>query len=181
MSHPETLSKFVRFSSRRTRDDQTYTVEMKLTTKGRYAVMAMADLAVHGEGMAVALSEIAERQDISSAYLEQLFAKLRKSGLVRATRGRAGGFALSRPARDIRVGDIVAAVEETVRATRCAPGGGRGCMPNGARCLTHDLWDELGRHIQLFFDSITLDDVAARRVLGKSRPPVEFVLEAAAE
>lgn len=139
---------------------------MKLTTKGRYAVTAMADLAACGAGAPVALADIALRQGISVSYLEQLFAKLRRAGLVASARGQAGGYSLAREARDIRVAEIVAAVDEEIRTTACAPGESRGCQGGSARCLTHDLWDELARHIDIFLNAVTLDDVIARRVLG---------------
>lgn len=136
---------------------------MELTTKGRYAVMAMADLASQagaddGTTGAVSLAVIAERQDISLAYLEQLFVKLRRGGLVESARGRAGGYRLARPASDIVVADIMAAVDESVRMTRCAGDRGDACV-RGTRCLTHGLWDALGRCISDFLSSVTLQDV----------------------
>lgn len=143
---------------------------MKLSTKGRYAVTAMVDLARHESGRPITLAEIAERQEISLSYLEQLFAKLRRSGLVRSARGPGGGYTLSRSADDIRIADIVLAVDEPIQATRCRPGSPRGCMSGGSRCLTHDLWEELGRQIQIFLSTVSLADVANRRVLGASQP-----------
>ena len=140
---------------------------MKLSTKGRYAVMAMADLAAHGsEGRAVPLAEISARQEISLSYLEQLFAKLRKTGLVVSVRGPGGGYRLSQPASELRIGDIILAVEEPIAATRCKPGSAIGCTGTAARCITHDLWEELGRQIHVFLSSVTLADVVERRVLG---------------
>lgn len=139
---------------------------MKLTTKGRYAVTAMADLAACGGRAPVSLADISLRQGISVAYLEQLFAKLRRAGLVDSARGSAGGYSLAREPRDIRIAEIVAAVDEEIRTTACAPGEGKGCQGGSARCLTHDLWDELARHIDIFLNTVTLDDVLARRVLG---------------
>ena len=146
---------------------------MKLTTKGRYAVMALADIAAQGEEGAVALSEIATRQDISQAYLEQLFKKLRAAGVVESVRGAAGGYALARPAADIRVAEIIAAADEQIHATACAPGSHAGCRGGTARCMTHDLWDELGRQIEIFLQAVTLEDVVERRVLGMAavNPP----------
>jgi Rrf2 family iron-sulfur cluster assembly transcriptional regulator len=139
---------------------------MKLTTKGRYAVQAMADIAAFaGERMA-SLAEISARQSISLDYLEQLFAKLRRAGLVDSARGQAGGYALARSAADIRVADIVRAVDEEIRTTACEPGSGAPCQGRTARCLTHDLWDELGRQIDIFLNALTLEDVVERRVLG---------------
>ncbi|MEL7487819.1 MAG: Rrf2 family transcriptional regulator [Pseudomonadota bacterium] len=139
---------------------------MKLTTKGRYAVTAMADLAAFSEQAPIAVSEIAIRQGISLAYLEQLFTKLRRAGLVTSVRGVAGGYSLARSPGDIRIADIVRAVDEEIRTTACAPGADQGCRGGSARCLTHDLWDELGRHIEIFLNAATLEDIISRRVLG---------------
>lgn len=143
---------------------------MKLTTKGRYAVAAMTDLASTGVPSGgsgpVALSDIALRQGISLSYLEQLFAKLRKAGLVTSARGANGGYSLTAAPDEIRIADIVAAVDEPIRTTACVPGGAVGCTGTSARCLTHDLWDELGRQIELFLNAVTLDDILAKRVAG---------------
>ncbi|MDP6786492.1 MAG: Rrf2 family transcriptional regulator [Rhodospirillales bacterium] len=141
---------------------------MKLSTKGRYAVMAMADLASHGSGKPVSLAGIAERQGISLSYLEQLFGKLRKGGLVKSVRGPGGGYLLSHAADQTRISDIILAVDEPIKATRCQPGSPFGCRIDKGRCLTHDLWEELGNQIYLFLSSVTLDDVCRRRVLGTS-------------
>lgn len=141
---------------------------MKLSTKGRYAVMAMADLALHSQGTPITLSEIAERQEISLAYLEQLFAKLRKSGLVESTRGPGGGYELAIPADDIPISTIVLAVDEPLDVTRCAtenPGPNTGCIGAG-RCITHDLWNELGRQIQRYLSSVSLGDVVGGRIVS---------------
>ncbi len=142
---------------------------MKLGAKARYAVMAMVDLARQGEGGPVALAAVAERQEISLAYLEQLFAQLRRAGLVSSARGPGGGFRLARPAAEIRVAEVVAAVEEEMRATRCEAGSPHGCRADKARCLTHDLWEELGRQIHLFMNAISLQDVVDGRLLGAAR------------
>lgn len=142
---------------------------MKLSTKGRYAVMAMADLANHVGDRPVTLADIATRQEISLSYLEQLFAKLRQGGLVRSTRGPGGGYRLARPAAETRISDIILAVDEPIRATRCEVGSPKGCTGANGRCLTHDLWEELGRQIHVFLASVTLEDVLARRVLGSAR------------
>lgn len=135
---------------------------MRLSTKGRYAVMAMADLArqgaAEGEPRAVSLAEIAERQDISLSYLEQLFARLRRRGLVKSVRGPGGGYRLARLAGETRVGDIVKAVDEPLEAVRCVSGGA-GCMPGGERCLTHELWEELGRQIDEYLSAVSLQNV----------------------
>jgi Rrf2 family iron-sulfur cluster assembly transcriptional regulator len=129
--------------------------------------MAMADLATReGGSEPVSLGEIAQSQDISLSYLEQLFAKLRKGGLVVSVRGPGGGYRLSRPAAELRVGDIIMAVDEPISATRCKPGSAIGCTGTASRCITHDLWEELGRQIHVFLSSVTLADVVERRVLG---------------
>lgn len=132
---------------------------MELNTKGRYAVMALADLAKYGSGSAVPLSAIADRQQLSLAYLEQIFQRLRKAGLVESARGRTGGYVLARPAAEIRVAEIMAAVQEETRMTRCLDGGG-GCLGE-ERCLTHGLWHALGGHIAAFLSNVTLQEVLA--------------------
>ena len=137
---------------------------MRLSTKGRYAVMAMADLARAASDGPVTLSDIASRQSISLSYLEQLFAKLRRADIVSSVRGPGGGYRLARETGEIRVSDIILAVDEPLRATRCSDA--KGCLADGRRCITHDLWDGLGRHIYLYLSSITLDDVLERRLLG---------------
>jgi Rrf2 family iron-sulfur cluster assembly transcriptional regulator len=145
---------------------------MRLSTRGRYAVMAMADLAAqtaaHGTARPVALAEIADRQGISLSYLEQLFGKLRRAGLVLSARGPGGGYRLAFPATETRIADIILAVDEPIRATRCAVGSPRGCQGGRARCLTHDLWEELGNQIHMFLTSVTLEDVVRQRVLGRA-------------
>jgi Rrf2 family iron-sulfur cluster assembly transcriptional regulator len=144
---------------------------MRLSTKGRYAVMAMADLAGNEAAQKpVALADIAERQDISLSYLEQLFAKLRRGGLVTSVRGPGGGYRLSRPSNELRIADIIVAVDEPIAATRCKTGSSKGCTKTGARCITHDLWEELGQQIHVFLSSVSLADVVERRVLGRARP-----------
>ena len=141
---------------------------MRLSTKGRYAVMAMVDLAMHSEGKPVALADIAARQEISLSYLEQLFAKLRRGGQVSSVRGPGGGYLLARSAEDTRISDIILSVDEPIRATRCSPGSPKGCTGTSGRCVTHDLWEELSNQIHLFLSSVTLADVCERRVLGTS-------------
>jgi Rrf2 family iron-sulfur cluster assembly transcriptional regulator len=141
---------------------------MRLSTKGRYAVMAMVDLAKHGVGRPVSLADIAERQEISLSYLEQLFAKLRKGNLVNSVRGPGGGYLLAYAAAETRISDIILAVDEPIRATRCAPGSPTGCRGNNSRCLTHDLWEELGNQIHLYLSSVSLADVVEQRVLATS-------------
>ncbi|QLH39114.1 MAG: Rrf2 family transcriptional regulator [Defluviicoccus sp.] len=143
---------------------------MKLSTKGRYAVMAMADLAFHSKGgKPVALAEVADRQEISLSYLEQLFGRLRRSGLVNSVRGPGGGYMLARDLTELRIADIILAVDEPIKATRCTPGAPTGCHSHKGRCLTHDLWEELGNQIYLYLSSVTLADVCERRILGSSR------------
>jgi Rrf2 family transcriptional regulator, iron-sulfur cluster assembly transcription factor len=122
--------------------------------------MAMADLAKHDGADPVPLSAVAERQHISLAYLEQLFLRLRRAGLVNSERGRAGGYRLGRDAASITVAEVMAAVEEGTRMTRCAGELGTPCLP-GERCLTHGLWDALGEHIGGFLAGVTLKDVLA--------------------
>lgn len=140
---------------------------MKLSTRGRYAVMAMVDLAAHTEGgKPVSLADIAERQEISLSYLEQLFGKLRRGGLVKSVRGPGGGYVLGKAAGETRIADIVLAVDEPIKATRCQLGTSVGCRGNRSRCATHDLWEELSHQIHLYLSSVTLADVVARRVLG---------------
>ena len=145
---------------------------MKLSTKGRYAVTALADIALQGAapggeaGRFVSLSEIAERQDISLAYLEQLFVRLRRAGLVRSVRGPGGGYRLARPAAQVRIIDIMAAVDERLNAMGCDGPRGRGCAGGGAQCLTHDLWERLSAHVHVFLSRTSLADVVGERVAG---------------
>ena len=138
---------------------------MKLGSKARYAVMAMVDLAVHGSDRTVSLAEIASRQEISLSYLEQLFARLRRHDLVTSMRGPGGGYRLARPLADIAIIHIVEAVDESMQVTRCKEGASsnEGCMSDRTRCLTHDLWAELGDHIRGFLNDVTLEDVCEKR------------------
>ncbi len=129
---------------------------MKLTSKGRYAVTAMLDVALHSESGPVSLADISERQEISLSYLEQLFARLRKNGLVTSVRGPGGGYVLSRSMDQIAISSIVKAVDETVHATKCH--GQDGCQ-GGVRCLTHTLWNDLSERIEDFLTSITLSEL----------------------
>ncbi len=141
---------------------------MKLSTKGRYAVMAMVDIAAHTEGKPIALADVAERQEISLSYLEQLFGKLRRGGQVNSVRGPGGGYLLARAADETRISDIILAVDEPIKATRCTPPSPLGCTSNKSRCLTHDLWEELGNKIYLYLNSVSLADVTEKRILGTS-------------
>jgi len=141
---------------------------VKLSTKGRYAVMAMVDLAMFSDNKPISLADIADRQEISLSYLEQLFAKLRRGGLVRSVRGPGGGYLLAREDTETRISDIILAVDEPIRATRCTPGQPFGCRINKSRCTTHDLWEELGNQIYLYLSSVTVADVVNKQILGTS-------------
>jgi Rrf2 family transcriptional regulator, iron-sulfur cluster assembly transcription factor len=141
---------------------------MRLSTKGRYAVMAMVDLAQHSGAAPVSLADIAERQEISLSYLEQLFAKLRRGGLVKSVRGPGGGYLLAHERDATRIADIILAVDEPIHAIRCKPGATLGCRGDRSRCLTHDLWEELSNQIHLYLSSVSLGDVCEKRVLGTS-------------
>jgi len=141
---------------------------VRLSTKGRYAVMAMVDLARCGNDRPVCLADIAERQEISLSYLEQLFAKLRRGGLVKSVRGPGGGYLLTHHRDDTRIADIILAVDEPIHAVRCTPGEVTGCRIDRSRFLTHDLWEELSNQIHLYLSSVSLGDVCERRVLGTS-------------
>ncbi|MCQ4161882.1 Rrf2 family transcriptional regulator [Roseomonas sp. GC11] len=159
---------------------------MRLSTRGRYAVMALVELAArerdrqnandcHAQPAAVrerpvSLAEIAQAQQLSVAYLEQLFARLRRAGLVDSARGPGGGYRLARAAEEIAIGAIIEAVDEPISATRCEEGA-PGCLA-GNRCLTHDLWHELGEQIRLFLESMTLADVVEGRVCGRAVMPL---------
>jgi len=136
---------------------------MRLSTKGRYAVTAMLDLAINGRNGPVTLAEISENQGISLSYLEQLFAALRSKELVRGVRGPGGGYYLGKSADEISIANIICAVDEWVEFTRC---GGRQNCSGGARCLTHTLWDDLSSEIFNFLANISLGDLV-RRNLGK--------------
>jgi Rrf2 family iron-sulfur cluster assembly transcriptional regulator len=150
---------------------------MRLSTKGRYAVMAMADLARNGQGeggaRAVSLAEIATRQEISLSYLEQLFARLRKGGLVQSVRGPGGGYRLAKGAHETVVAEIVLAVDEPIRATRCiGHSSPKGCMMAGERCITHNLWEDLGDEIHRYLAGVSLEDVVMNRTGVRRRTSV---------
>jgi Rrf2 family transcriptional regulator, iron-sulfur cluster assembly transcription factor len=138
---------------------------MKMSTKGRYAVMAMIDIGQQTNGMPVSLNEISERQDISQEYLEQLFGKLRRAGLVNSTRGPGGGYTLARAPADIALADVILAVDEPLRVTRCEGDAVDGCV-RGEKCCAHDLWASLGRQMMYFLESVTLEDVVENRNLA---------------
>ena len=131
---------------------------MKLTTKGRYAVTAMIDLSLNDSNGPVSLLEISERQSISLSYLEQLFSKLRKEGLVDSMRGPGGGYSLSREPKEIAISNIILAVDENLDVTNCGNSSG-GCNDDNKRCLTHNLWMDLSNRIQSFLDGISLQDM----------------------
>ena len=135
---------------------------MKLTTKGRYAVMAMADLATYAKEKPVSLSEISIRQNISLPYLEQLFLKLRSEKLVKSLRGANGGYVLEKPASEIRLSNIILAVNEEVRTLNCKKESKRGCNNKLRKCITHNQWDKLDKHINFFFDSVKLDELSGK-------------------
>ena len=132
---------------------------MKLTSKGRYAVMAMADLAKNHNPRPVPLNEISLRQGISILYLEQLFLKLKQNSLVSSTRGPSGGYVLSKSPDQIKLSNIISAVDEEVKTLKCNKNSKKGCNGKSVKCITHSLWDELGEHINLFFENKSLEDV----------------------
>lgn len=137
---------------------------MRLTTKGRYAVTAMLDLAMHQGAGPTALADIARRQGISLSYLEQLFARLRKRGLVSSVRGPGGGYNLAREGSGIHVAEVIAAVDENLDTTRC---GGAGNCHNDGPCLTHDLWQDLSDRIYDYLSHVSLQDLVDRKGLGE--------------
>ena len=133
---------------------------MKLTNKGRYAVMAMADLASNANEGPVSLTEISLRQNISLAYLEQIFIKLKNNKLVRSSRGANGGYVLDKPASEIKLSNIIYAVDEEVKTLNCKKTSKRGCNNKSTKCITHNLWDQLDQHINGFFEKVRLQDLA---------------------
>lgn len=133
---------------------------MRLTTKGRYAVTALLDVAYQGDGSVVPLSDISERQSISMSYLEQLFSKMRKHGLVNSIRGAGGGYTLAKPAHEISVLDIIDAVDESIKATRCD---GKGNCQNGEMCLTHNLWSDLSDKIEDYLVAVKLSSLLKKQ------------------
>ena len=132
---------------------------MKLTTKGRYAVMAMADLALFKDKGPVSLTEISLRQNISLAYLEQIFIKLKDNNLVKSTRGAKGGYILEKPANEIKISNIISAVNEEVKTLSCKKESKKGCNNKTTKCITHNLWDQLDQHINNFFEKVKLQDL----------------------
>lgn len=138
---------------------------MKLSTKGRYGMVALVDLALQPESALTTLADISERQDISLAYLEQLFVRLRRAGLVKSARGPGGGYKLSRPATEIRVSEVLAAVDETVSALHVGAGASGGLSGSRAQTLSNRLWQSLSAHVYVFLHNATLADVARNRLL----------------
>jgi len=136
---------------------------MKLTTKGRYAVMAMADIASYENKRPISLSEISLRQNISIAYLEQLFLKLKNKNLVQSTRGSNGGYILVKPASEIKLSNIIFAVDEKVKTLNCKKDSKRGCTHKNVKCITHNLWDDLEKHINSFFERVKLQDLVEKK------------------
>tara|TARA_B100001996_G_scaffold135951_1_gene103491 strand:+ start:576 stop:989 length:414 start_codon:yes stop_codon:yes gene_type:complete len=136
---------------------------MKLTTKGRYAVMAMADLANNSAQRPVSLTEISLRQNISLSYLEQLFLKLKEYNLVKSIRGSNGGYLLEKPAADIKISNIIFAVDEQIKTLNCKKNSKRGCNNKSTKCITHNLWEELEEHINEFFEKIKLEDLTKNK------------------
>jgi len=140
---------------------------MKLTNKGRYAVMAMADLANVKDRQTTNLTEISLRQGISISFLEQIFLKLKKSNLVQSSRGPTGGYSLTRSPEEIKLSSIIEAVDEKVKTVGCKKESKKGCTGKSIKCITHDLWDDLESHINNFFEKNTLKDIVYR--VGKNQ------------
>jgi len=132
---------------------------MKLTTKGRYAVMAMADLALFQDNGPTSLTDISLRQNISLPYLEQIFIKLKNKNLVKSTRGAKGGYVLDKSAHDIKISNIISAVDEEVKMLNCKKESKKGCNNKSTKCITHNLWDQLDQHINNFFEKVKLQDL----------------------
>ena len=142
---------------------------MKLTTKGRYAVMAMADLAKNNVKEPTSLTEISLRQGISISYLEQLFLKLRRNNLVQSVRGPSGGYILTKPPEEIKLLSIINAVDEKIKTVQCRKESKRGCNHKSIKCITHNLWDDLEIHINKFFENNTLNDILFKEVRNNSK------------
>ena len=142
---------------------------MKLTSKGRYAVMAMADLAKNNVKEPTSLTEISLRQGISIAYLEQLFLKLRKNNLVQSVRGPSGGYVLTKTPEQIKLLSIINAVDEKIKTVKCKKESKKGCNGKSIKCITHNLWDDLEAHINKFFENNTLNDILFKEVRNSSK------------
>ncbi|MEI6302707.1 MAG: Fe-S cluster assembly transcription factor [Betaproteobacteria bacterium] len=149
---------------------------MRLTTKGRFAVTAMLDLALNDRGAPITLSGISKRQSISLSYLEQLFGKLRRHTLVESVRGPGGGYCLARTPEELSVADIIRAVDEPLDATQC--GGKENCQEGETRCMTHELWSRLNTKMYEYLSSVKLSDlVAEQKALGRAADPKITVLQ----
>jgi len=142
---------------------------MKLSSKGRYAVMAMADLAKNNAKKPINLAEISLRQGISLSFLEQLFFKLKKNNLVLSSRGPNGGYILSRDPDEIKLLSIISAVDEKIKTVKCKRESKKGCNGKSVKCITHDLWDDLENHINKFFENNTLNDILFKEVRNNSK------------
>ena len=142
---------------------------MKLTSKGRYAVMAMADLAKNNASQPTNLTEISLRQGISISFLEQIFLKLKKNNLVQSSRGPFGGYLLLKPPKEIKLSSIIKAVDEEVKTVGCKKESKKGCNGKSIKCITHDLWDELETHINNFFEKNTLKDIIFKEIGSNSK------------
>ena len=141
---------------------------MKLTTKGRYAVMAMADLALFRNKGPTSLTDISLRQNISLAYLEQIFIKLKNSNLVKSVRGAKGGYILGISPEEIKISNIISAVDEEVKMLNCKKESKKGCNNKSTKCITHNLWDQLDQHINKFFEQVKLNDLIKKnQILSK--------------
>jgi Rrf2 family transcriptional regulator, iron-sulfur cluster assembly transcription factor len=141
---------------------------MKLTTKGRYAVMAMADLALFKDNGPISLTDISLRQNISLAYLEQIFIKLKNNNLVKSVRGAKGGYVLETSPEEIRISNIISAVNEEVKTLNCKKESKKGCNNRNTKCITHNLWDQLDNHINNFFEKVKLNDLVKKnQILNK--------------
>ena len=140
---------------------------MKLTTKGRYAVMAMADLALFKGNGPTNLTDISLRQNISLAYLEQIFIKLKKNNLVKSVRGAKGGYVLEYSPEEIKISNIISAVDEEVKTLNCKKESKRGCNNKSTKCITHNLWDQLDQHINNFFEKVKLQDLVKNNQINK--------------
>ena len=142
---------------------------MKLTSKGRYAVMAMADLAKNNVQKPISLTEISLRQGISLSFLEQLFLRLKKNDLVKSARGPKGGYVLSKSPEEIKLSYIIFAVDEKIKTVKCKTESKRGCNGKSIKCITHDLWADLENHINYFFEKNTLKDIVIREFEYKQK------------
>jgi len=139
---------------------------MKLTTKGRYAVMAMADLAMFKDKGPISLADISIRQNISLAYLEQIFIKLKQFDLVKSVRGAKGGYVLNTSPEEIKISNIISAVDEEIKTLNCKKESKKGCNNKSSKCITHNLWDQLDQHINSFFEKVKLQDLVKKNQIA---------------